>query len=121
MENPAPRSFDFSHVVVHRINAFPFLIPAQYGDRLGYRTDNAHIIEPTWKSRTALHNGFIPSNPHYSIATTRCIEDSLSWRSALLTSEINWIPAPAHHNRIEWSEIWMGDTLDYGESSTKVL
>ena len=78
MENPAPRSFDFSHVVVHRINAFPFLIPAQYGDRRGYRTDNAHIIEPTWKSRTALQNGFILSNPHYSIATTRCIEDRIA-------------------------------------------
>ena|ERR1700733_13410636 len=75
MENPAPRSFDFSHVVVHKINTFPFLILAQYGDRRGYRTDNAHIIEPTWKSRTALQNGFILSNPHYSIATTRCIED----------------------------------------------
>src|ERR1700733_4442184 len=78
MENPAPRSFDFSHVVVHRINAFPFLIPAQYGDRRGYRTDNTHIIEPTWKSRLALRNGFILSNPHYSIATTRCIEDRSS-------------------------------------------
>src|ERR1700722_14506486 len=79
MENPAPRSFDFSRAFLHRINAFPFLIPTQYGGRRGYRTDNARIIEPTWKSRPALHNGFILSNPHYSIATTRCIEDRTVW------------------------------------------
>ena len=41
-------------------------------------------------------------------------------RSPDLTSETNLNAAPPHHNHVEWSKIQVGDTSDYGESSTEV-
>ena len=43
-----------------------------------------------------------------------------SYRSPDLTSETNLNAAPVHHNHVEWSKIQVGDTSDYGESSTEV-